>query len=1794
MKSFFRDRQALKRLRKMERSASLRLGEHLTRAFIKPWRIPLLPISFPYLIGRITFERLGWASLPETRVEWERPSKGNGLLVYIDGFSDEHARGVLQDLHDLAKIQSQRPVSIICTSNFQHIFHDTSFPTFILPTKAELSKEHTPNWGDLIEEQIGGIASFIQPSMVLVVGPYPHRALKNLRRSNPEISLILDQRPQNAKRKKVPSGMYTHLSGVLRERDDESFIPDGINIHRVDNIGLASWIGENHSYLQSTDDETSIFFQEQTKYLLEVTKKAKRDTLIISKTIDELNISHGIEKTYSLLMYAFIIIEQKDESKDKKLTRDLFVSAIRSLGKTNLEHMLELANWRLPRYQDERAAKSIIQFLKNAERNEEAPAFLKYVDDKEWKQREIKNVTKKLFKQYGILENTVSAKYDLTTLGTEELEIVISEGLEANSIIFLDDIGKRLSKGSEKERIKFCSRVLIATRELHHPLIHQFLIQHTLFVHESKRFAELQCRFFLMYGDAKSALEVLTNGPQEELTEQIKKTHNILAKIDGTWLSSIPALHNNKKHTPKENEILYLAHMSLPFESAGYCTRTHGLLTNLLGLNSGITVHGRFGYPLDKGKLRHLAVEDVVEKIDIDGLTYRFDRDIDLGITDPDEVAYIERASSRLLKHALKSRASCIQAASNHVNGAIGLNTAKALDIPFIYEVRGLWHMSRVARQPHFYEHAEYHAMDAAEIAICKEADIVLAITHAVRYYLIDNGVEGERIFVLPNGVDTKRFNPLSADEKLRQQIGLSSGPVIGYVGSFVRYEGLELLIEAFSGIAEKHDNVNLLLVGDGETRASLEKQVKELNLLSRVFFTGRVAHDEVEMYHSLIDIAPFPRTPDIVCEYISPLKPFESMAMGQVVVASNVAALSEIISDGKNGRLFKKGDSHHLCEVLSELLSDSKQMKKLSKAGRIWVSSNRDWNNLAKYLHSIHRYLLMGEEKPKIIGEGRRLEIVNKKVVTRLDRKPNIMVIMDEFSTTALEPDANLIRPTPENWSKLLEEQEIDILLVESAWEGNDKSWHHKVGWYSEEEMESLIDLTQTCRRRNIPTLFYNKEDPVHFNRFSKTSELFDHIFTTDINCISRYEELISPTIKSVQPIQFSAQPKYHHSYDTTFASRNGIAFAGTYYSGKYPKRCERMDQLLDASHDHDLIIYDRQSDGDNPQYVFPERFKNSIKPKIEYVTMLERHRQHLLFLNINSVESSPTMAARRIFEIPASGAGLVSGPGLAMQEIFGNIIPVVNSHEQSSKTIQKLLNHPEFIKYTIQRSSEVIRNGHLNYHRLDVMLLTASFKIDSKSRTEYSIHLLDTKNSLTKILLWLALQEYCENIIVLPNKPSTVSELALMTLLQSRGWNLTHTSSAQFTQAINIFDITNFDHNGVRFLRDILISSKESVEIQLESGDVIAICEKRQSKSIKTLEYFAIGGKSSLSISTVFEKIENISAIPGKLLVAGHDLKFALPIMKVLEGMGIEILVDKWNNHENFSQDKSMALLAQADAVWCEWALGNVEWYSKAIKSETPLFVRYHLQEREKEYLGRADNSSITKIGFVCEYYMHNALKIGQIENMDKCEVIPNALEVSERRNPKNNNFKIGFVGMVPSRKRIDLAIDLLERLLLLDDRYELNIIGKGPDDFKWLQQRQVEREYYEEISRRIEDSQILSEKVNFLGYVDDIHDFYASMGHVISTSDFESFHLTLADGPLQGAAAHTLPWLGADTIYSDLWIRESISEMADKIHELNQTNMTSYHSYLQSKHLIPQMQIENIALQILACLDNVKGSE
>lgn len=251
-----------------------------------------------------------------------------------------------------------------------------------------------------------------------------------------------------------------------------------------------------------------------------------------------------------------------------------------------------------------------------------------------------------------------------------------------------------------------------------------------------------------------------------------------------------------------------------------------------------------------------------------------------------------------------------------------------------------------------------YKFMARMETDAAINADQVITITSALRDELINRGVDRDKIVVVPNGVEASRFASRPKNADLAERLGLQDKTVIGYVGSILNYEGIGLLLDAAHMLKEEREDLAFLFVGDGAELAEYRERVETEDLFDVVTFTGRVPHDEIEDYYSLIDICPFPRLPLPVCEMVSPLKPFEAMAMEKAVIASNVDALAEIVADGDTGLLFEKGDSQSLAQALRRLLNDLELRARLATSGRRWVEQEREWRKLAEQIDEIYTSL--------------------------------------------------------------------------------------------------------------------------------------------------------------------------------------------------------------------------------------------------------------------------------------------------------------------------------------------------------------------------------------------------------------------------------------------------------------------------------------------------------------------------------------------------------------------------------------------------------------------------------------------------------------------------------------------------------------------------------------------------------------------------------------------------------------------------------------------------------------------
>nr|WP_298249103.1 glycosyltransferase [uncultured Halomonas sp.] len=285
----------------------------------------------------------------------------------------------------------------------------------------------------------------------------------------------------------------------------------------------------------------------------------------------------------------------------------------------------------------------------------------------------------------------------------------------------------------------------------------------------------------------------------------------------------------------------------------------------------------------------------------------------------------------------------------------------------------------------------------------------------------------------------------------------------------------------------------------------------------------------------------------------------------------------------------------------------------------------------------------------------------------------------------------------------------------------------------------------------------------------------------------------------------------------------------------------------------------------------------------------------------------------------------------------------------------------------------------------------------------------------------------------------------------------------------------------------------------------------------------------------------------IKTKVLVAGHDLKFFTLLQKKLEATGqFEFLTDQWQGHNKHDEAKSLALLEQADVIFCEWCLGNLKWYSQHKKPGQRLVARFHAQEARTPYMGEANWDNIDHISFVSEHTRRQALEVFRGFPFDKTSVIPNYLDDTKftpKKKTGEARFTLGIVGVAPKSKRLDRAVDLLEALLEEDDRYCLRVKGKHPLDYGWLLKREDELAYYRNVFERINSNPKLRHKVMFDPPGDDVNEWFTMVGFILSPSDFESFHMAIGEGMLTGATPIIWDWDGAAEIWGDKYVIRSL---------------------------------------------------
>jgi PEP-CTERM/exosortase A-associated glycosyltransferase len=286
------------------------------------------------------------------------------------------------------------------------------------------------------------------------------------------------------------------------------------------------------------------------------------------------------------------------------------------------------------------------------------------------------------------------------------------------------------------------------------------------------------------------------------------------------------------------------------------------------------------------------------------------------------------------------------------LNALAALPVARRHKLPLVYEIRAFWEDAAVGNGTGREGSARYRLTRALETRAARKADGVVVICEGLRRDLLGRGIAAAKIIVSPNGVDLDLFgDPAARDAALAGSLGLAGADVLGFIGSFYDYEGIDDLIAAMPALVARRPRAMLLLVGGGPMEAELRGQAAASPVADRIRFVGRVPHDEVELYYALIDILVYPRKVMRLTELVTPLKPLEAMAQQRLVAASDVGGHRELIEDGVTGTLFPPDDPEAMAAALDRLFADRSRWDERRQTARQFVERDRNWSsNISRY----------------------------------------------------------------------------------------------------------------------------------------------------------------------------------------------------------------------------------------------------------------------------------------------------------------------------------------------------------------------------------------------------------------------------------------------------------------------------------------------------------------------------------------------------------------------------------------------------------------------------------------------------------------------------------------------------------------------------------------------------------------------------------------------------------------------------------------------------------------------------
>lgn len=503
----------------------------------------------------------------------------------------------------------------------------------------------------------------------------------------------------------------------------------------------------------------------------------------------------------------------------------------------------------------------------------------------------------------------------------------------------------------------------------------------------------------------------------------------------------------------------------------------------------------------------------------------------------------------------------------------------------------------------------------------------------------------------------------------------------------------------------------------------------------------------------------------------------------------------------------------------------------------------------------------------------------------------PVVAAILDTFSEYCFRFEADLVLLTPDDWAEQMDRAEPALLLVESAWIGNNRAWHRLIADNWKLSDNPLQDLLSYCRSHRIPSVFWNKEDPPSYETFIDAAKGFDVILTTDADCIPKYKTACGHD--RVYPMPFAAQPKLHNPRREADWPRHRVAFAGSWATRR--ERGETLGWLLDAALPFGLHIFDRNLNRKDlgsraTALSFPDRYHPAIKGSLGYSEMLTAYRCYGVLLNTNSVTDSPTMFSRRVFESLGCGTPVVSTESVGMRRLLGDHVRVARSSEEASSHLRTLFDDEEARAREAHLAYRHVHENHTYRHRMADIRQWAG--LPERDDTTVAVSILVVVRDHTRAIR--AIEDF---------EGQSHSEKELLLVLHGSSFDLdVIRQRARASTHVHILNVSDDTTVGVCLNQGVQTASGEYVAVfddgciygERYIADIIVAANFADAEILGKGTYYVCTGDSGiLALRAPRPEHQITDFIIGSTLTARRDVLSGLPFAKQWEGAKSELVI-------------------------------------------------------------------------------------------------------------------------------------------------------------------------------------------------------------------------------------------------------------------------------------------------------------